>query len=389
MENHSTPVLTQIPRLSAELIGDLEVTINDALFTSMQNYSDRISSDGTEWSECKHGLDGTRVYECQSYNPTLSRFKSIAHIKATPSQCREAFMNWAIRPGWDASLYRANLLKELDLPYTSGFTGGKLQLLYYSTNKFAGGACAGRDFFEVRVLLPPQKDSDTGKVITHQIREDKVEKYKVHVHSRDNKLAARHHEGAVFFKPFNNGKMTQVTMISKIELSGSIFRGSLSKMSEHVWKVASDLKLGLETEGKLYLPEYEQAQAEAEITVGAIRQEALKLTRTLTLSNSVLGFDSEIIKGPPGIGYGLVIEEVSGLVTVKHTIKSSIKYKDMLVNGKVINRAHDIEVGDIIVEVEGEPVAGNLDVVVQVLKMCKIGDGVKLGFERLDILDKN
>mmetsp|Transcript_26523 Transcript_26523/g.55301 ORF Transcript_26523/g.55301 Transcript_26523/m.55301 type:complete len:604 (+) Transcript_26523:210-2021(+) len=368
-----------------ELIDDLEVTINDALFISMQNYSEGFSSDGTPWTECYHGLDGTRVYQSASFNPAVPRFKGVTHIRSRPEQCWEAFTNWSIRPGWDDMLFRANILQDVDLP-NSRHKGARLQLIYYSTNKRAHGPCAGREFIEVRVLLPPDHPTDTGKIITHQIREDKVESYKAFVHSRDNKdLLARHHEAAVFFKPFKNGEMTHVTFVTKIELQGSILAGTFSSMSyatmgNHVAKIASDLKVGLETENKLYLPDWESKNVEEEIVVNKMAPPVLK--RALTLSNSIMGFDAMVIKGPPGIGFGLVIEDASSLVVVKHVIASSLRYGNLTVKGKNIQRSNDIREGDVIVAVEDTPIKA-IGEVVSVMKRCKIGEGVKLSVERL------
>ena len=283
-------------------------------------------------------------------------------------------------------LYRANILQDVDLP-NSRHKGARLQLIYYSTNKYAHGPCAGREFIEVRVLLPPESPTDTGKIITHQIREDKVDTYKAFVHSRDNKnRLASHHEASVFFKPFKNGEMTQVTFVSKIELQGSILAGTFSSMGygsmgNHVAKVARDFKIGLETENKLYLPEWESKKVEQDIVVKKMAPPALK--RALTLSNSVMGFDAMVLKGPPGIGFGLVVEEdVSSLVVVKHVITSSLRYGELTVNGKTIRRASDVTEGDVIVAVEDTPIQA-IGEVVRVMKRCKIGEGVKLGIERL------
>jgi len=92
-----------------EILSDLELTVADALFIAMQNYGERNSSDGTIWEEVmsRHvGLDGTRVWKSQSYNPSLPRFKCVAHIYAKPDQCWEAYVNPVVRPGWDKKIFR-------------------------------------------------------------------------------------------------------------------------------------------------------------------------------------------------------------------------------------------------------------------------------------------
>jgi hypothetical protein len=68
---------------ATEILSDLESTVADALFVSMQNYTERVSSDGTEWEELisRHiGMDGTRVWKSASYNPRVPRFKCVTHI---------------------------------------------------------------------------------------------------------------------------------------------------------------------------------------------------------------------------------------------------------------------------------------------------------------------
>jgi hypothetical protein len=377
---------------TAELLSDLELTVSDALYLSMQNYSEASSSDGTAWEEVfsRHiGLDGTRVYKSSSYNPSVPRFKCVAHINAPVAAAWEAYVNPVIRPGWDKKIFRFNIIREWPLPDAELYKGkAVMQLLHYSTDPKSTGCCAGREFFEVRALLPQKDADDTAKIVTMQIRSDREEKYRAFTHAHQTSLGAKQHEHCVFFKPFKHGTMTRFTAVTKLELTGSIFKGTFAALdydnvAEYCGKIAMGLKRGLETDGKLYLPEYlEKLQAREP----SIEVKVRTPSSPRAVGKGVTQFECSVEKGPPGIGFGLVVEEKEGnigdatQVVVVQVIKSAIKYHEYGKHSETGQRLY-VNEGDVIVQCMGEDI-GDIETLVKCLRKVKIYGGVDMVVER-------
>ena len=132
-------------------------------------------------------------------------------------------------------------------------------------------------------------------------------------------LGAKNHEHCLFFKPFKNGTMTRMTSVSKLELTGSIFRGTFSalnydKVAEYVGKMTMYLKKGLETEGQLYLPDWEEKMAQREPSIEA---KGRSPSSPRAPGKGIAQFECTVEKGPPGVGFGLIVEEIGmGQITV-------------------------------------------------------------------------
>jgi hypothetical protein len=107
------------------------------------------------------------------------------------------------------------------------------------------------------------------------------------------------------------------------------------------------------------------------------------IKRALTLSNAVMGFSCSVVKGLPGVGFGMTVTVTDGgLMEITH-VSSSIGILPIEVNGKKIGGA-EVKVGDIIVEVDGVSTVGkDTKLLLDIMKKCKIGSSVTLGLERL------
>ena len=100
---------------SVAVISTLSSTIQDGVFTSMQNYGDKLSSDSTVWDLTRHEIDGSRVLKSRSFSPNISRFKVKTHVRMDIDTVWEHVSNWHTRPLYDQELYRANILREVEV----------------------------------------------------------------------------------------------------------------------------------------------------------------------------------------------------------------------------------------------------------------------------------
>jgi hypothetical protein len=144
------------------------------------------------------------------------------------------------------------------------------------------------------------------------------------------------------------------------------------KIGEHAAKVVSALKKGLETEGQLFLPEWDAKMSKREPSFEA-KLRAPSSPRATTIAG-VQTYSATVEKGPPGVGFGLLVEMIGEKIVVDEVLVDSVKYHkwDTGTEGERIW----IEKGDVIAECSGEELGEGIQKLVQCLRRVRIGGGV-------------
>jgi len=368
---------------SVPVISTFRCSLQDGIFTSMQNYGNRLSSDGTAWELIRHEIDGSRVLKSQSFAPNVSRFKIKTHVPRKLDDVWSHLSNWCTRPLYDTELYRANVLREVEVE--GG--GGELQVVYYRYDQRGASAMGNREvrrseerseelatpslvtesallhnhhnnphpssnsfcdslrssqFVEGRLIVNPEKEGKrTGRIITYPIRSDVMSTYTSSIPGHGvgacKALRGTHHECSWFVTEFGNQGWCRVEVIVKMELESKFFEPDIPT---YYLRLLDNMKATLPPE-----------QTTVDLQSSELSPPPFPLKHALTLSNSVMGYECKVVKGMPGVGFGMAVEVKGVLMEVTHVVPGSIKYEPLEVNGKAI-RGHEIMEVDIIVEVE-------------------------------------
>ena len=237
---------------SVAVISTLRTTIQDGIFTSMQvrmgercgrgseqgnhlrqpfnislltryvpqNYGDKLSADRTVWDLTRHEIDGSRVLKSRSFSPNISRFKVKTHVRMDIDTVWEHVSNWFKRPLYDEDLFRANILREVEIE--GG--GGELQIVYYRYSTGGKSIVGNREFLEGRLLIPPADEGRkrVGRIITYPIRSDCIEEYATSIPGYGvgvcKALRGTHHECAWFVTEFGSKGWCKVEVVVKMEV---------------------------------------------------------------------------------------------------------------------------------------------------------------------------